>query len=82
MKNISTRIKKIVREILEEKGLKCEHLREDQVLYESGLGLDSMDTAALSAALEQEFGNDPFMAGKFPKTISDIIEFYAVDLKK
>ena len=46
-------------------------------LYEEGLGLDSLTTAALSATLEDDFGTDPFSAGEVPQTIGDILDFYA-----
>jgi|1185.fasta_scaffold450645_2 acyl carrier protein len=46
-------------------------------LYEEGLGLDSLATAELSASLEDDFGSDPFSAGELPRTIGDILDFYA-----
>jgi acyl carrier protein len=49
----------------------------DTSLYEEGLGLDSLATAELSAALEDEIGTDPFSAGEMPETIGDILDFYA-----
>jgi acyl carrier protein len=49
----------------------------DTSLHEEGLGLDSLATAELSAALEDEIGTDPFSAGEMPETIGDILDFYA-----
>jgi acyl carrier protein len=50
----------------------------DSTLHgEDGLGLDSLDTAELSATLEDEFGSDPFAAGLMPETIAEIVAFYA-----
>ena len=49
----------------------------DTNLYSEGLGLDSLETAELSAALEDELGDDPFTNGEaLPETIGDIVEFY------
>lgn len=46
-------------------------------LYADGIGLDSLETAELSATLEDEFGSDPFSTGSMPQTIGDIVDFYA-----
>lgn len=45
-------------------------------LYADGLGLDSLETAELSALLEDELGRDPFSAGSMPETVGDIIRFH------
>lgn len=46
-------------------------------LYADGIGLDSLETAELSALLEDDFGTDPFSAGgDMPQTVGDIIAFY------
>ena len=48
-------------------------------LYGDGLGLDSLETAELSALLEDELGSDPFSAGgAMPETVGDVIRFYEV----
>lgn len=46
-------------------------------LYADGIGLDSLETAELSAMLEDELGTDPFGAGEMPQTVGDILAFYA-----
>lgn len=46
-------------------------------LYADGAGLDSLETAELSAVLEDEFGTDPFSADQMPETLGDIVGFYA-----
>lgn len=46
-------------------------------LHGDGLGLDSLETAELSAVLEDEFGSDPFSAGLMLETVEEIAEFYA-----
>jgi acyl carrier protein len=52
-------------------------LTDDLGLYGGGLQLDSLETAELSAMLEDAFGVDPFSAGvDMPETVGDILEFY------
>jgi acyl carrier protein len=46
---------------------------------EGGLELDSLQTAELSASLEDELGTDPFSAGEMPETVGEIVAFYAAD---
>jgi acyl carrier protein len=46
-------------------------------LFADGLGLDSLETAELSAMLEDEFGTDPFSQGQMPDTVADLVAFYA-----
>ena len=47
-------------------------------LYADGIGLDSLETAELSAILEDTFGTDPFSSGgDMPQTVADILDFYA-----
>ena len=49
-------------------------------LYADGLGIDSLETAELSALLEDEFGTDPFnSAAEMPETVGDILSFYSAD---
>ena len=43
---------------------------------DDGLGLDSLETAELSAMLEDEFGTDPFGVGLMPETVAEIVAFY------
>jgi acyl carrier protein len=45
-------------------------------LYADGLGLDSLQTAELSAVLEDELGTDPFSSDTMPQTVGDIVTFY------
>lgn len=46
-------------------------------LYADGIGLDSLETAELSATLEDELGSDPFSTGEMPQTVGEIVAFYA-----
>jgi len=43
---------------------------------DDGLSLDSLETAELSAMLEDEFGTDPFGVGLMPETVAEIVAFY------
>ena len=45
-------------------------------LYADGVGLDSLETAELSATLEDAHGTDPFSSGTMPQTLGDILSFY------
>jgi acyl carrier protein len=52
-------------------------LSDDTPLYAEGIGLDSLETAELSATLEEEFDTDPFGDADMPHTVGDILAFYA-----
>jgi acyl carrier protein len=52
----------------------------DTPLYADGIGLDSLETAELSAILEDELGTDPFSADTMPQTVGDIVAFYRDDV--
>lgn len=41
------------------------------------LELDSLDVAELSAILEEQVGTDPYTAGETPRTIREVLDFYA-----
>lgn len=45
-------------------------------LFADGLALDSLETAELSAILEDEFGTDPFSEGTIAETVGEIYAFY------
>jgi acyl carrier protein len=45
-------------------------------LYADGIGLDSLETAELSALLEDECGRDPFSSETMPQTVGDILDFF------
>jgi len=49
----------------------------DTPLYADGIGLDSLETAELSAILEDDFGADPFAADVMPETLADLVAFFA-----
>ena len=49
----------------------------DTPLYADGAGLDSLETAELSATLEDVHGSDPYSTGEMPQTLGEILAFYA-----
>lgn len=56
-----------------------EPLSDEINLYGGGLGLDSLETAELSALLEDDLGSDPFSADvDMPSTVGDVLAFYEV----
>lgn len=50
--------------------------RATPLFGEDGLALDSLETAELSAMLEDEFGKDPFSEGQMPDTVTDLLAYY------
>lgn len=65
-----------VRSFLERVQKPAETLTADTPLYADGIGLDSLETAELSAVLEDTYGSDPFQSEKMPATVGDILAFY------
>lgn len=77
MGNSQAEIEQTIRTFLERANKGVEQLDPGTSLYAEGLGLDSLETAELSATLEDEHGTDPFSAGPMPQTVGDILAFYA-----
>jgi acyl carrier protein len=75
MPDVELKIRAIINQVLQTKG-ESNPVTLEMSLHENGLGFDSLDTATLSALLEQEFGKDPYSQGVFPRTIMELIEFY------
>jgi acyl carrier protein len=48
----------------------------DMPLYADGIGLDSLETAELSAILEDDHGSDPYSTGEMPETTREIQAYY------
>jgi acyl carrier protein len=46
-------------------------------LFADGIGLDSLETAELSAMLEDELGADPFSDGLTAQTIGQVLDYYS-----
>ncbi len=67
----------IIRTVLKHKGLPDADVQPESLLYDGGLGLDSLSAAELSVALEKAFGKEPYTSGQLPQTVNEIVEFYA-----
>lgn len=78
MNDVRDSIIKIVESLLEGSEKAGTAVAADSRLHgEEGLGFDSLQTAELSATLEDQFGTDPFSEGQMPETVGDIVAFYA-----
>lgn len=62
---------------LVERCKKDSNIDRDTRLFAEGIGLESLETAELSAMLEDEFGTDPFGGDVMPQTVGAILDFYA-----
>jgi acyl carrier protein len=76
MTDRKTDVEGAIRSFLKRSKKRNTGIQLDTSLYSEGLGLDSLETAELSAVLEDELGNDPFTNGEMPETVGDIVEFY------
>jgi acyl carrier protein len=70
-------IEQTIRSFLARANKPAGDLAPDSALYADGIGLDSLETAELSAVLEDEYGIDPFSSGVMPQTVGEIYAFYA-----
>lgn len=70
-------VRAAIERFLERLNKPYDELADDTPLYGEGLGLDSLETAELSALFEDEFRSDPFSAGgPMPETVGDLLAFY------
>ena len=76
MKDAQGAILKVIESMLERANKSGVTVTPETRIQGDGLGLDSLETAELSAILEDEFGSDPFGAGVMPETVGDIVAFY------
>jgi hypothetical protein len=76
---VQQEVEDLFRVFMEDRGTPVEAVDTKLALYEQGYGLDSMDTATLSAMLADRFEKDPYSNGKFPGTVDDIIGWYAAE---
>ena len=76
MSDVQSTIVTVIEQLLERSNKGDLQVTLESPIHGDGLGLDSLETAELSAILEDEFGNDPFGAGLMPETVLEIIEFY------
>ena len=75
MASARTRAEQVIRTFLQRTD-KDPEIGLDVPIFGEGLGLDSLETAELSATLEDEIGSDPFSDGLMPETIRQILDFY------
>jgi acyl carrier protein len=75
METRRTQAEQTVRKFLERSNRSTE-VEPTTGLYADGLGLDSLETAELSAFLEDEVGTDPFSEGLLPQTVGELLDFY------
>lgn len=77
MNEMQTKVIKVISSLLERADKLDVEVTLESQLHGDGLGLDSLESAELSAVLEDEFGSDPFSAGLMPETVDEIAGFYA-----
>jgi acyl carrier protein len=71
-------VKQTIREFLARANKPVDEMGPRTPLFTDGIGLDSLETAELSAVLEDEYGTDPFSSDSMPQTVGDIVDFYGV----
>ena len=74
---IETTIISTMQKIAQEQGIAPLDLQDETVLLDSGL--DSMSFATVVVTLEEELGEDPFLATDevfYPTTLRDFMDFY------
>jgi acyl carrier protein len=76
MGNSKDKAEQTVRSFIDRVKPEAGEITLDSPLYADGIGLDSLETAELSAVLEDELGSDPFTADEMPQTLADILAFY------
>ena len=77
MSEVQDKVIKVISLLLERADKSDVDVTLQSQLHGDGLGLDSLESAELSAVLEDEFGTDPFSAGLMPETVAEIVDFYA-----
>ncbi|NOS80344.1 MAG: acyl carrier protein [Nitrospira sp.] len=80
--NLTHTILQIIQETLQAKNIRVRDLGLDSPV-DSGLGLDSLDWAAVVVRLEMETGIDPFATGSAGalKTVSDLVDLYKTEAR-
>lgn len=77
MDEVQVKVITIISSLLERADKPAVDVTPESQIHGDGLGLDSLESAELSALLEDEFGTDPFSAGLMPETVGEIVAFYA-----
>jgi acyl carrier protein len=71
------KISAIIARIASEKGLPAQPVAENTVILSSGLGIDSLDLAAIVIELSEATGKDPFQNGFIEfRTIGELCDLY------
>lgn len=65
-----------IQALLDRRGASGLEIAAESKLAED-LGLDSLELAELSAALEDELGSDPYTEGLIPATVAELVGFYS-----
>ncbi len=76
MTDVQRTITTIIEQLLERSDKAGTVVTLDSAIHGDDLSLDSLETAELSAILEDEFGSDPFGAGLMPETVAEVVDFY------
>ncbi len=76
MLDAETTIVETIRTLLRRRSEEDVDVSLDSDLYED-LELDSLEIAELSAVLEDHLGCDPYTAGLVPRTVGEVVDFYA-----
>lgn len=76
MSDVQQSVLRVIRSLLERAEKTDVAVTLEVPIHSDGLGLDSLETAELSALLEDELGSDPFGAGLMPETVAEIVDFY------
>lgn len=76
MNDVQSTVLTVIEQLLERSDKAGVVVTLDSAIHGDGLSLDSLETAELSAILEDEFGSDPFAAGLMPETVAEVIDFY------
>jgi len=77
MDEVQAKVITVISSLLERSNKPGVDVTLESQIHGEDLDLDSLESAELSAVLEDEFGSDPFSAGLMPETIAEIVEFYA-----
>jgi acyl carrier protein len=77
MDEVQVKVISVISSLLERANKPDVDVTLESQVHGDGLDLDSLESAELSAVLEDEFGSDPFSAGLMPETVAEIVAFYA-----
>ncbi len=75
MSEASQTVRTTIRALLARRNVEDLDFANDADLF-NDLEMDSLELAELSAALEDELGNDPYSEGLMPRTVADVLAFY------